>query len=364
VGRYLVPMAMVAAMVAFAVAALTAGVTPYQPQLWASVVPLAVLGGVIPMIFAVNIRVVPVFSRRSWPDEGWLRAQVALAIAGAWTVYAGYVAGWEALVLAGSVLALAGGIVFMANLARLFRREPEPRPVPPLPYPEHAAVDAVATRFMRLAGIYLLVGLTVGVVTAVWRPGVGRWDLVWAHTMLIGLMLSMVAGVCYHVLARWTGRRWRSIAAIRLHFALVALGLPVMLVALAVDQTALFAVAGPVEAAAIGLFLVNLAPALVGVRLPVFVAATALGIVPATFVFASVGAGLDSIVHAQGAAYHACLAAGGADCRLDFDPSAALTPQLIGALVALGLLALVPVAVKKAFPRKEAHVACKPREPA
>jgi len=111
-------------------------------------------------------------------------------------------------------------------------------------------------------------------------------------------------------------------------------------------------------------FLVNLAPALVGVRLPVFVAATALGIVPATFVFASVGAGLDSIVHAQGAAYHACLAAGGADCRLDFDPSAALTPQLIGALVALGLLALVPVAVKKAFPRKEAHVACKPREPA
>jgi hypothetical protein len=253
-------MAMVAAMAAFAVAALTAGLTPYEPRLWAGVVPLAVLGGVIPMIFAINIRVVPVFSRRSWPDEGWLRAQVALAIAGAWTVFAGYVAGWEALVLAGSVLALAGGIAFMANLARLFRQAPEPRPAPPLPYPEHAAVDAIAIRFMRLAGIFLLTGLVVGVLTAVWRPEVGRWDLVWAHTMLVGFMLSMAAGVSYHVLARWTGRRWRSIIAIRLHFALVALGLPVMLLALATDQTALFAIAGPVEAVAIGLFLVNIAP--------------------------------------------------------------------------------------------------------
>jgi hypothetical protein len=251
---------MVAAMAAFAVAAVAAGLTPYQPRLWASVVPLAVLGGVIPMIFAINIRIVSVFSRRSWPSEGWLRLQVILAIAGAWTVFAGHVAGWDALVLAGSVLALAGGIAFMANLARLFRLEPEPRPAPPLPYPEHAPVDAVATGFMRLAGIFLLTGQVVGVVTAVWRPGMGRWELVWAHTMLVGFLLSMAAGVCYHVLARWTGRRWRSVAAIRIHFAVVAVGLPVMLLALAADQAALFAIAGPVEAAAIGLFLVNIAP--------------------------------------------------------------------------------------------------------
>jgi hypothetical protein len=264
VGRYLVPAAMVAAMIAFAVAALTAGLIPYQPRLWAGVVPLAVLGGVIPMIFAVNIRIVPVFSRRSWPSEGGLRLQVALAIAGAWTVFAGYVAGWSALVLAGSVLALVGGVVFMTNLARLFRQAPEPRPAPPLPYPEHAAVDAIATRFMRLAGIWLLVGLVVGVVTAGWRPGIGRWDLVWAHAMLVGFMLSMVAGVCYHVMARWTGRRWRGVAPIRLHYALVAVGLPVMVLALATDQTALFAIAGPIQAAAIGIFLINVAPLTTG----------------------------------------------------------------------------------------------------
>jgi len=99
-------------------------------------------------------------------------------------------------------------------------------------------------------------------------------------------------------------------------------------------------------------FLVNLAPALVGVRLWTFVAATAIGIIPATFVFASVGAGLDSVIAAQASMFNACLEAGRTDCRFDFNPSAALTPQLVGALIALGVLALVPVVVRKTALRK------------
>jgi uncharacterized membrane protein YdjX (TVP38/TMEM64 family) len=98
-------------------------------------------------------------------------------------------------------------------------------------------------------------------------------------------------------------------------------------------------------------FLVNLAPGLVGVPLSAFVAATSIGVIPATFVFALVGAGLDSVITAQEAAFQGCLAAGRADCKLDFDPGAALTPQLLSALVALGLLALVPVVVRKLFAR-------------
>jgi uncharacterized membrane protein YdjX (TVP38/TMEM64 family) len=94
-------------------------------------------------------------------------------------------------------------------------------------------------------------------------------------------------------------------------------------------------------------WLVNLVPALCGVRLATFVAATALGIVPGTFAFAYFGAGLDSAVAAQVAAYRACVAAGRAGCRLALDPSAAVTPELIAGLVALGVLALVPVAVKR-----------------
>jgi uncharacterized membrane protein YdjX (TVP38/TMEM64 family) len=94
-------------------------------------------------------------------------------------------------------------------------------------------------------------------------------------------------------------------------------------------------------------FLVNLAPALTGVKLRTFVAATALGIVPGTFAFALFGASLDSVIAAQEVPYRACLAAGGQGCRLDFDLKAAFTPQLLAALAALGIAALIPVAVKR-----------------
>jgi uncharacterized membrane protein YdjX (TVP38/TMEM64 family) len=94
-------------------------------------------------------------------------------------------------------------------------------------------------------------------------------------------------------------------------------------------------------------WMVNLVPALAGVRLATFAAATALGVIPATFVFAFVGAGLDSVIAAQQAAYRSCLAAARSDCRLEFHINAALTPELIAALTALGVLALVPVVVRR-----------------
>lgn len=94
-------------------------------------------------------------------------------------------------------------------------------------------------------------------------------------------------------------------------------------------------------------FIVNLAAAVLGVRLGTFIAATVIGIIPATFAFSLVGAGLDSALEAQQSIYQACLDAQRTDCRLDFDIKAALTPELIGALLALGVIALVPVIVKR-----------------
>jgi uncharacterized membrane protein YdjX (TVP38/TMEM64 family) len=94
-------------------------------------------------------------------------------------------------------------------------------------------------------------------------------------------------------------------------------------------------------------WLVNLVPALCGVRLASFASATAIGIIPATFAFASVGAGLESVIAAQKAAYLSCLATGQGDCRLEFHVRNAITPELLAALVALGVLALVPVVVKR-----------------
>ncbi|MGH6925200.1 MAG: TVP38/TMEM64 family protein [Propylenella sp.] len=73
-------------------------------------------------------------------------------------------------------------------------------------------------------------------------------------------------------------------------------------------------------------WLVNLAAALFGMRVLPYVAATAIGIVPATFVFSYFGQGLGSALESEGS-------------------PASL--ELFAALALLGVLALVPVAVRK-----------------
>jgi len=98
----------------------------------------------------------------------------------------------------------------------------------------------------------------------------------------------------------------------------------------------------------------NLTAALFRVRFSTFVAATALGRTPGSFILALLGAGLDSMIASQEAAYRACLAADGLDCRIDFDPANVVTPTLIAALVGLGLLALVPVLARRLLWRRAA----------
>jgi uncharacterized membrane protein YdjX (TVP38/TMEM64 family) len=78
-------------------------------------------------------------------------------------------------------------------------------------------------------------------------------------------------------------------------------------------------------------FVVNLVPAFLGVPLRTYVLGTFFGIIPGTFVYASVGAGLGSIF-ASGAA---------------FSPDSVLTPEVITALVGLAGLALLPVLYKR-----------------
>lgn len=78
-------------------------------------------------------------------------------------------------------------------------------------------------------------------------------------------------------------------------------------------------------------FVVNLAPAFLGVKLSTFIGATFVGIAPGTFVFSSVGAGLGSVL------------ARGDEISL----GSVMTPQIITALVGLALLALIPVGVRR-----------------
>ena len=81
---------------------------------------------------------------------------------------------------------------------------------------------------------------------------------------------------------------------------------------------------------AVPFWLVNLGAALCGMRLVPYAAATVIGIIPATFLFAWIGAGVGSV-----------LAAGGT-------PNVTLifSPHIFGPLLALAALALTPVVLR------------------
>ena len=98
-------------------------------------------------------------------------------------------------------------------------------------------------------------------------------------------------------------------------------------------------------------WLVNLAPALLGVGLGTYVAGTFFGIIPGTFAFAFAGVGLDSVIEAQRAAYDACVqshtGSGAPPCEFKLDAGALVTKELLIAFAALGAVALIPVILKK-----------------
>lgn len=75
-------------------------------------------------------------------------------------------------------------------------------------------------------------------------------------------------------------------------------------------------------------WLVNLVPALVGVRVATFVFATFLGIIPGSFVYASLGSGLGSVVEQP-------------------DLTVVFAPRVLLPLIGLALLALIPVVYKR-----------------
>lgn len=97
--------------------------------------------------------------------------------------------------------------------------------------------------------------------------------------------------------------------------------------------------------------VVNLASAVLGVPLRTYVLGTFLGIIPGTTAYSFAGAGLGSVIEAQNASYQACLAKAGAGgtaaCPYSIDTSALVTKELVLAFALLGLVALIPVALKK-----------------
>ena len=78
-------------------------------------------------------------------------------------------------------------------------------------------------------------------------------------------------------------------------------------------------------------FVVNLVPAFLGVSLRIYFIGTLFGIIPGSFVYATVGAGLGSIF----------------DSGEAFSLQGILTPEIVTALIGLAVLAVIPVIYKK-----------------
>jgi uncharacterized membrane protein YdjX (TVP38/TMEM64 family) len=95
-------------------------------------------------------------------------------------------------------------------------------------------------------------------------------------------------------------------------------------------------------------FIINLVPAFLGVPLSTFILGTFIGIIPGSFVYATVGAGLGSVFEAGGT----------------FSLRGVLTPQIVTALVGLAVLAMIPVVYKKlTAPRGARPGASEPKGP-
>ena len=102
-------------------------------------------------------------------------------------------------------------------------------------------------------------------------------------------------------------------------------------------------------------WLVNIAPAVAGVGLGVYALTTLIGIIPGTFAFAALGSGLDSIITEQKTVFESCVAENGAaNCEFALDVGALVTPQLLAAFAALGVVSLIPVVMKKLRQRNKA----------
>jgi uncharacterized membrane protein YdjX (TVP38/TMEM64 family) len=90
-------------------------------------------------------------------------------------------------------------------------------------------------------------------------------------------------------------------------------------------------------------FIINIAPAILGVPLRTFVIGTFFGIMPATVAFSYLGDTLDRVLVEAKAGYDACVASKGAGaCSLSISLDQLPIRQILLALTLIGLVALIP----------------------
>ena len=90
-------------------------------------------------------------------------------------------------------------------------------------------------------------------------------------------------------------------------------------------------------------WVVNIVPALLNMKLGPYAIATFFGIIPGTFVYASIGTGLDSVFAKVLETQPGCVAAN--SCEFDF--ASLVTREILLALVGLAVISFLPFIIRK-----------------
>lgn len=259
--RSIIAVAVTTAPLAMGVALLLAGYSQTNGAWWTAAVQLAVLGGITIMIYGVNVQALPAHSGKDWRYPQLVALQVGAGIVGAWMLAIGYgyrIDGWIRL---GHLLAFTGAALFLANLMLLFS-QPGERP-PRIPWDKRThqqKIDRLAIPFTMISGMVVVIGTALGIALDYWTPAQGRWDLVWAHLMLLGFFFAMASGTSYHMLGRWAHREYTSLRLVQVQILAFLIGLPTMTIALGWDIDWLFRIGAISMTVAMISWAVNILP--------------------------------------------------------------------------------------------------------
>jgi cbb3-type cytochrome oxidase subunit 1 len=88
-------------------------------------------------------------------------------------------------------------------------------------------MDPVVRRFIKMSLVWLGVGVSLGVVMAVF-PGWIRYRTAHLHLNLVGFVAMMIFGVAYHVMPRFSGNPLHHPRLAVAHFWLANAGLTVL----------------------------------------------------------------------------------------------------------------------------------------
>jgi cytochrome c oxidase cbb3-type subunit 1 len=86
-------------------------------------------------------------------------------------------------------------------------------------------MSQVTLRFIKASLLYLLTGISMGLLMLLWPRWMGVYLPIHAHINLLGWVSMLMFGVSYHILPRFSGKQLYSDMLASLHFWFANIGL-------------------------------------------------------------------------------------------------------------------------------------------